>query len=206
LLPLADRSKEIAIEINAVHILKLEEPAVAFVTSFLRTIAIPREDVQYFSVSGEFYAIVMPMYSVTVANCAGFNTVVLAREGRRVLEALIFMHSKDLVHMDVKGNNIFVDHTGSWFLGDFGSCTHRNDLVTSCSEMFYFEKVLNKPALPKYDFYMLMVTLLIETLPRKHDFVSELTMKGSFMNREVVVSAEESIFFLMKCKGGTASE
>jgi len=185
LLSHADRGKEIAMEIKAVEILNLEKPTLAFVTASLKTLTIPSEDAKYFSV-GSFHVLVMPTYAATVATSPGFKTAVLATEGRRILGALAFMHSKNLVHMDVKGHNIFVDYLGNWFLGDFGSCTFTNNPVTSCSELFYFEKVLGKPALPKYDFYMLMITLLIETLPDKHNFASELKMKGSFMNEEIV--------------------
>jgi serine/threonine protein kinase len=187
LLSIDDKCKEIEMEIKAVEILNLEKPTFAFVTASLKTLTIRSEDAKYSSVGGgSFHALVMPIYAATVTTSPGFKTAVLAREGRRILEALASMHSKNIVHMDVKGNNIFVDYLGNWCLGDFGSCTFTNNPVTSCSEMFYFEKVLGKPALPKYDFLMLMITLLIETLPDKHNFVSELEMKGSFMNEKVV--------------------
>ncbi len=175
LLSLGDRDKEIAMETEACDILELREPKFAFVSASLKTIAIPADDAKYYSVgSGFFTALIMPMYPLTVAKCAGFNREVLAREGERIMDALSFVHSKSLVHMDVKGHNIFMDSDGRWVLGDFGSCTKIGEKITSCSDIFYFEKLLNKEALPKYDMYMLMITLLIETLSDKHNFASEL--------------------------------
>eukprot|EP01038_Epipyxis_sp_PR26KG_P014337 gene14337-19229_t len=32
---------------------------------------------------------------------------------------------QNIIHMDVKGDNIFIDATGDWVLGDFGSCKRK---------------------------------------------------------------------------------
>jgi len=39
-----------------------------------------------------------------------------------VVNALAFLHSRGIVHMDVKPSNILIDHEGGWHLGDFDSC------------------------------------------------------------------------------------
>ncbi|KAL0047618.1 hypothetical protein WJX82_007839 [Trebouxia sp. C0006] len=51
--------------------------------------------------------------------------------GRRMLRALEYIHSKRLVHMEVKGNNIFVDMFGNWWLGDLGSAVQMGGFVHS---------------------------------------------------------------------------
>lgn len=78
--------------------------------------------------------------------------------------------------MDIKGDNIFVASDGSWVLGDFGSTVKVGDkgwllhflfhtnfiIVKSYTEMFYPEKIKNTDACVQYDWYMLVVCILIE--------------------------------------------
>jgi serine/threonine protein kinase len=42
-----------------------------------------------------------------------------------------FLHNRGFVHMDIKASNIFVDHSGAWWLGDFGSCVRVGHAVRS---------------------------------------------------------------------------
>ena len=34
-----------------------------------------------------------------------------------MIEAVSFLHSKGIVHMDIKGDNIFINEKGDWLLG-----------------------------------------------------------------------------------------
>jgi hypothetical protein len=81
------------------------------------------------------------------------------------------------------GDNIFVDSTGEWFLGDFGSCRRRDDEIRTTTEVFFYESLRGKKAEPKIDFFMLLVVVVIEALPNKHDFVKELIMDGHVNRR-----------------------
>ena len=76
--------------------------------------------------------------------------------------------------MDVKGDNIFIDATGDWVLGDFGSCKRKGDIITSTTTIFYYENILGEVASEKYDYFMLFVVLMFETLSNKHSFESKL--------------------------------
>jgi serine/threonine protein kinase len=74
------------------------------------------------------------------------------------------MHGKGLVHLDVKGANIFIDANTNWLLGDFGSCRPIGEIVLSSTDIFFHRRILGLKAQRAYDIYMLLVTFLIQAL------------------------------------------
>lgn len=52
---------------------------------------------------------------------------------RQILEGLAFLHSKGIVHRDVKGANVLVDHMGEAKLADFGACKQLDALHSTMS-------------------------------------------------------------------------
>ncbi|GJQ09215.1 hypothetical protein GpartN1_g1006.t1 [Galdieria partita] len=55
-----------------------------------------------------------------------FNTAELANFLRQVLQGLCYLHDRQVVHLDIKPENIYLTHDGLYKIGDFG-------LVTSIS-------------------------------------------------------------------------
>ena len=137
-----------------------------------------------------FKALKMPKYPVVLIHSARFPANVIVREGENLIRTIEFMHSKQLLHMDIKGANIFLDHTGKWLLGDFGSSCPFGEVITSSTTSFCKENVIGSNGRPEFDWFMLLVTLIIETLTDKHTFrlhlydddrdkfVSELKLRG----------------------------
>ena len=119
-------------------------------------------------------AIIMPTYVRTVADSARLWPASLVDGLARMIAALEHMHSLDLVHMDVKGSNIFIDQAGDWYLGDFGSTCVKGGTVTTTTPSFYPTKLGGMSAYSKYDWFMLLVTILIEMMPKKHEWATEL--------------------------------
>lgn len=162
----ADRLKEVTREKESCDILNLAHPEVAFVTTSLVSVN--------HTMGITLHALRMPRYPTTVALSPHFPIAVLVREGARMIDTVQYMHDRGLVHMDIKGANIFCDMNGHWFLGDFGSCCRINELVTSSTTFFCKEDVRRKPAMLEYDWFMLLVTLLIESLDDKHEWTVHL--------------------------------
>jgi hypothetical protein len=121
------------------------------------------------------YAILMPRYSTSVAKSPKFLPRNLLVQFSKLVEALNYMHLKGIVHLDIKADNIFVDAEGEWVLGDFGSCKRIDQIVGSTTPLYHYERISGQKAKPAFDYYMLLVTLLIELLPDKHDFIDALT-------------------------------
>ena len=46
---------------------------------------------------------------------------------RQIIEALAYIHSRRLIHRDLKPGNIFIDSEGNCRLGDFGLATKHRD-------------------------------------------------------------------------------
>ena len=159
---LSIRQTELRKELEAVKRLELHNPQAPFVTC--EVISFTRSN------SHIATALKIPRYIVTVASAPKFFPQGLASGGKRMIEALEWMHKKDVVHMDVKGDNIFIDSNGDWFLGDFGSCKSAGENITSTTAAFYYENITGRVAEFRYDWYMLLVTIVIETLEKKDDF------------------------------------
>jgi hypothetical protein len=117
--------------------------------------------------------LIMPWYTSTLnqhpSNCLEWIGI----EGRRIYDALQYLHTYPgggYAHMDVKAMHVFVDHEAHCFLGDFGSCKPIDEPITSCSITFCWEDVRGQRAHPKYDFFMLLVMILIECLEDRRSY------------------------------------
>ena len=112
----------------------------------------------------------MPWYTTTLNKLPTNDFPYLLKQGRRLMNALEYIHAHGFVHMDIKGMNVFVASNGNCFLGDFGSCKPIAELVTSTTFQFYFEDVTSKPADVKYDWFMFMLMILIESLEDRREY------------------------------------
>lgn len=134
----------------------------ALVHCTVRNVEVPKEFAKQSGQAGNLDALVMPRYLQSLAKSPHLFEEHLVVQGVRLVKALDYMHGKGYVHMDVKADNIFMDAAGNLFLGDFGSACKENQVITSTTAAFYHSNIIGEPALPQYDWYMLLVTLLIE--------------------------------------------
>lgn len=124
---------------------------------------------------GKNHILIMPWYTSTLYKQPSNDLEWIAREGKKVLEALQYLHSHPdggYVHLDVKAANVFVDHNGHCFLGDFGSCKPIGVPVTSCTTAFCWEDNRGKTAHPKYDYFMFLLMVLIECLEDRRTYTT----------------------------------
>ena len=113
---------------------------------------------------GSYQALVMPRYATTVAELPQLTETAIVAGILRLKTAVDYVHSKGLVHMDVKAANVFVDSVGGWVLGDFGSCVSNGKPVRSCTYMFHpaGKKLLASDAIVSFDVDFLLILLIME--------------------------------------------
>jgi serine/threonine protein kinase len=170
--PLCRRMLEVEREQRACKILNLGYPVAGYSLCLVEMISVSQGEIS-------FKALKMPRYCLPLSQSARYLSHFLVREGRKLVSTIEYIHSKELVHMDIKSSNIFVDNRGQWHLGDFGSSCSFGEIITSSTIQFCKENVIGLTGDPKYDWFMLLVTLVIETLNDKHRFRHHLYDGGN---------------------------
>ena len=81
----------------------------------------------------------------------------------RIFAALNAMHQLELVHMDVKSDNVFVDENFNWDLGDFGSTRKVGTQVWSYTRVLNpYTIPANATVIPAMDYVLLCVMIAVE--------------------------------------------
>jgi hypothetical protein len=159
--PQKERKSDIEHEVVCCTALAMADRSIALVPHEVVQINAPQEFARQTQNRGEFQALLMPRYFGSIASGPSFSEAVIAREARRLLDALQYMHLEaGLVHMDVKLDNVFFDNSG-WFLGDFGSSCKIGEPIRTTTAAFY-HGAMDVGAHPRYDWFMLLVLVLIE--------------------------------------------
>ena len=82
----------------------------------------------------------------------------------RIKKALYLLHGLNLVHMDVKSDNVFVDEDGICNLGDFGSARAPGTSCWTFTDFLnpYQLVQLKTKVVPSIDFVCLCVMIAVE--------------------------------------------
>jgi serine/threonine protein kinase len=143
----------------------LEKPSLAFVPTTVDIIEIrSAEEAEAFGRRGSFYALIMPLCEGTLADpLQNFDIEFVHTNLLRIIAAVECLHLRRYVHMDIKGDNIFLLQ-GKWLLSDFGSCVEVGQAVTSYTDWFYPDRLRlgQTPARFLFDWYMLAVAILAQ--------------------------------------------
>jgi len=113
-------------------------------------------------------ALVMPKMSCSLLEIGKLHSQVLLQRSEPIIAGLNWLHGRGYVHMDVKGNNIFVAENGNWYLADFGTCVHVGERVRGTTAWCYPKLVNGQPAQFQFDWYMLAVALLAHECHHNH--------------------------------------
>jgi len=119
-------------------------------------------------VASEVQKIILPKGALDNAERA------ILRGALRVEQAIAAIHSRGMVHMDVKPHNIFVNMNGDWYLGDYGSCVMIGGEIVSYTNGYVIPEIAAQTATTAkrgYDWFALIITL-IEVL-KKGDIIRD---------------------------------
>lgn len=117
-------------------------------------------------------ALKMPRYTCALSDYPRMWSNHTIRDGLELVSAIEFIHSQEIVHMDIKESNILIKESSDGktrlFLGDSGSSKVIGESITSTNIASYSRKILlRQPALAEYDWFMLLMTLLRQSLSDK---------------------------------------
>ncbi|KAA6416662.1 MAG: hypothetical protein FRX49_13361 [Trebouxia sp. A1-2] len=96
----------------------------------------------------------------------------------RLESALQEMHAANLLHADVKSDNVVLNTADKWHLADYGACVEFGQPIKSCTEdiglqAWYPGAMQNQTAIAKYDWGLLVVLIAVEM--GKQQPLTELT-------------------------------
>lgn len=98
-------------------------------------------EIQYASQDDEYIYMAMPYYQNGSLNSLAHNRFLSVREiikySLEILSALNCIHSKGLIHLDIKPTNILLDRTGKAMLTDFGLSRYLDENGVAEQDMNY---------------------------------------------------------------------
>jgi serine/threonine protein kinase len=101
---------------------------------------------------------IMPLLPITLEQFCGINELIALKLLQQMREALAYLHSKNLAHMDIKPANICINHSGDFILIDLGSL-QRFGAKSSSTLAFLPHQMNPNPAKADTDWWMLAMTL-----------------------------------------------
>lgn len=126
----------------------------------------------------KYIFMVMDLYEngdlLTYFSNHGLNHHEAMRLFEQIVDAVNYLHSRAIAHLDIKPENIFIDKGRNVFIGDFGCCETplcrkkpffgRGTLVYSAPEIFLCNQIDNRPA-DIWSLGVLLYTMLTNRLP-----------------------------------------
>lgn len=141
---------------------------------------------------GVWRALRMKRFMCSLNQCPQLSEHWLYQGFTRILNALKEMHKLDIVHMDVKPDNLFVDDNLVWNLGDFGSARKIGVVQWSFTCAFNPYKIPEiATVIPEMDLVLLCVTIAVEL--DKKNWKKSLCGPVQNVQQDLVLAKLESI-------------
>jgi hypothetical protein len=141
---------------------------------------------------GLWAAIKMRHYVSSLAERPQLSEEWIYRGFRRIQSALNAMHALSLVHMDVKSDNVFVDESVRWDLGDFGSTRKIGESIWSFTEVLNPYKMPGSiTVIPSMDMVLLCIMVAVEI--NKIDWKERLCGRSQRVQQHLILECLQSI-------------
>lgn len=151
-------------------------------------------EIQYASQDDEYIYMAMPYYQNGSLNSLVHNRFLSVREiikySLEILSALNCIHSKGLIHLDIKPTNILLDRTGKAMLTDFGLSRYLDENGIAEQDMNYTlhidpEYLKNSGRSVQSDIYQMGLTMY--RLCNGVDILSQQMGELNIVSRDVLV-------------------
>lgn len=120
---------------------------------------------------------VQSLHSISLAFSYDFIIKIVSR----IIPALDFIHSKNLVHCDIKPENLFIDSAGNVDLGDFGGMVEIGNNIIEYTPDYMPHDFIEVLASKLHDYYCLLSTIFYGFLKKPKSIVSTSILDG-FVN------------------------
>lgn len=132
--------------------------------------------------------LVMPAFHCSLDTPPYLNEVAIIEGVKEISKAVEFLHSKGIIHNDIKPGNILLDSSGKWFLCDYGSCYHDdyNEKFNVCFTTAYVPLDFKQIPSMYLDWILIVVTALVKLGGNQ---ISDL--RERFRLEKVVISVED---------------
>ncbi len=117
----------------------------------------------------------------------------LLAQGKRIKNALDYLHAHGYVHMDVKNTNIVINEKADWFLIDFDATVRVNSRIIKYTKQYYPSPIQEVPAMPELDLFALGVTLVMERM--KNTWRENLYVKSQLSFERLYNSVRNPQYF-----------
>ncbi|DBA75766.1 TPA: hypothetical protein ACH3X1_010177 [Trebouxia sp. C0004] len=99
----------------------------------------------------------MPRFAAGLSQLPQLSDDIIYEGALRLESALQEMHAANLLHADVKSDNVLLNTADKWHLADYGACVEFGQPIASCTEAWYPGAMQNQTADAKYDWGLLVV-------------------------------------------------
>ena len=86
---------------------------------------------------GQYDAVKMPRFAASLSQLPQLSDDIIYEGALRLESALQEMHAANLLHADVKSDNVVLNTADKWHLADYGACVEFGQPIKNCTEVCF---------------------------------------------------------------------